>query len=468
MKLFFGPSAQKRSRLGKVFVATALFASVLIASSAAVSQPAASQTTSNIVFTAPTGLIVGRNRTLAIDASNSVADGSNNITCADATGVDATKMTVTRGTGANACTFTVDPVDSLAPASQGDATFSVLFTSSGGDTETGTFTVNIGPDSNIQAVNIPGTLFLTVRNIRMNFSRFATDGDYEIFCTSLTANTGTISNRAADSCVFDFRQSFGIGQFNVSFRSAGGSTTTTSIRVAPSSGTSLRSSSFPAQNVVVGSTTELQASNHISLSRGGTHFCFEPTNIDSKITVILRGCRYIITGVTVGTASFTVNFRVTDGAVRSAAVAVNVESIAPLSSANCSNGTFVNTTANPRVSGANNDLVDDCEALVAIHENWRGASANSDLPSGHFMRTWGTGSASELLIQNWSGVTVSGGRVTALNLSGLGGDGDGVSGSIADEIGDLTGLSVLDLSYNSLTGAIPNQIGSLTGLTILD
>ena len=466
--LVFGPSALERSRLGKVFVATALFASVLIASSAAVSQPVASQTTSNIVFTAPTGLIVGRNRTLAIDASNSVADGSNNITCADATGVDATKMTVTRGTGANACTFTVDPVDSLAPASQGDATFSVLFTSSGGDTETGTFTVNIGPDSNIQAVNIPGTLFLTVRNIRMNFSRFATDGDYEIFCTSLTANTGTISNRAADSCVFDFRQSFGIGQFNVSFRSAGGSTTTTSIRVAPSSGTSLRSSSFPAQNLVVGSTTELQASNHISLSRGGTHFCFEPTNIDSKITVILRGCRYIITGVTAGTASFNVNFRVTDGQVRSATVTVNVASIAPLSSADCSNGAFVNTTANPRVSGANNDLVDDCEALVAIHENWRGASANNDLPSGHFMRTWGAGSASERLLGNWSGVTVSGGRVTALNLSGLGGDGDGVSGSIADEIGDLTGLSVLDLSYNSLTGAIPTQIGSLTGLTILD
>ena len=472
--LDFGPSALKKSRLGKVFLATALFASVLIASSAAVSQPVASQTTSDIVFTAPTGLIVGRNRTLAIDASNSVADGSNTITCADPTGVDATKMTVTRGTGANACTFTVDPVDSLAPASQGDATFSVLFTSSGGDTETGTFTVNIGPDSNIRTVNIPNPLRFNsnVREHKLNFSRFATDGDYEIFCTSVTATLGTISNRAADSCIFDYRLSFAFGtsRFNVSFRSAGGSTTTTSFRFNITTATFLNSFNFPAQNVVVGSTTDLEAGNHISITAfyANNYFCFDPTNIDSKITVILRGCRYIITGVTAGTASFTVNFRVTDGAVRSAAVAVNVESIAPLSSADCSNGAFVNTTANPRVSGANNDLVEDCQALVAIHENWRGASANNDLPSGHFMRTWGTGSASERMIQNWSGVTVSGGRVTALNLSGLGGDGDGLSGSIADEIGSLTGLSVLDLSYNSLTGAIPTQIGSLTGLTILD
>ena len=473
--LDFGPSAQKKSKLVKVFLATALFASVLIASSAAVSQPAASQTTSDIVFTAPTGLIVGRNRTLAIDASNSVADGSNTITCADATGVDATKMAVTRGTGANACTFTVDPVDSLAPASQGDATFSVLFTSSGGDTETGTFTVNIGPDSNIRTVNIPSRLWISsrTRDQKMNFSRFATDGDYEIFCTSLTATMGTISNRAADSCVFDYRQSFGFGtsRFNVSFRSAGGSTTTTSFAFQITSvATYLNSFSFPAQNVVVGSTTELEAGNHINITAfyANTHFCFDPTNIDSKITVILRGCRYIITGVTAGTASFNVNFRVTDGSVRSRAVTVNVASIAPLSSANCSNGTFVNTTANPRVSGANNDLVEDCQALVALHENWRNTAANNDLPSSHFMKTWGTGSASERLIQNWSGVTVSSGRVTALNLSGLGGDGDGVSGSIADEIGDLTGLSVLDLSYNSLTGSIPTQIGSLTGLTILD
>ena len=75
------------------------------------------QPPSNIVFTAPTGLKVGRNRTLEINASDHAADGTYAITCGDATGVDNTKLTaVTR----NGCVFTVDPIDTLAAGSQGD------------------------------------------------------------------------------------------------------------------------------------------------------------------------------------------------------------------------------------------------------------------------------------------------------------------------------------------------------------
>ena len=678
MKPFLSPLPLEKSKLVKVFVATALFASVLIASSAAVSQPAASQTTSDIVFTAPTGLIVGRNHTLAINASNSVADGSNTITCADATGVDATKMTVTRGTGANACTFTVDPVNNLAPASQGDATFSVLFTSSGGDTETGTFTVNIGPDSNIRTVNIPNPLRFNsnVREHKVNFSRFATDGDYEIFCTSVTATLGTISNRAADSCIFDYRLSFAFGtsRFNVSFRSAGGSTTTTSFRFNITTATFLNSFSFPAQNVVVGSTTDLEAGNHISITSfyANNYFCFDPTNIDSKITVILRGCRYIITGVTAGTASFNVNFRVTDGAVRSAAVTVNVRlpsnivfnaptglevgrnrtlaidasehatdssytitcgdatgvdntkltsvtqvtppggcvftvdpidslaagsqgdttfsvpftssggdtetgtftvNIGPdsnvvftapsglsvaagrvlvidasdyasdgsytitgcaaatgvdskitvsnagcsygitagstagtasftvpytssggdtengaisvtitrtstespvvaLDAAGCTDGTFVDTTANPRVLGANNDLVEDCQALVAIQNHWAAVAANRKWPSSHNLRQWGVGTTQKIDAP-WPGVTITSKRVTELALQHSHSSGDPINssssihGTLPAELGDLTALTSLLLNDNILIGDIPTDLGNLTNLTDL-
>ena len=285
------------------------------------------RTPSNIVFTDPGTFTIGRNRTLVIDASSTVADGSNTITCGDATGVDTTKMTVTRGTGANACSFTVDPVNNLAASAQGDATFSVLFTSSGGDTETGEFTVNIGPDSNIRADNLPtfaNPLFFTA-NVRVNFSRFASDGDYEIFCTSVTATTGTISNRAADSCVFDYTQGGNNGRFDVSFRSAGGSTTTGRISLARSFGTYLRSANFPTRTIPVGTKTEINAGDFISVYTFNTYFCFEPTNVDSKITVILRGCRYIITaGNTQGAATFTLNFRITSGEVRASTVTVNV------------------------------------------------------------------------------------------------------------------------------------------------
>ena len=272
-----------------------------------------------ILFTDPGALAVPRNRILRIDATDHVEDGANTITCADATGFDSDKMAVTR----RGCVYTVNPVNSLADSLLGETTFSAMFTSSGGSSTTGTFTVDIGPDTNIRTTNIPGTLFFT-NSVKVNLSRFATDGDYEIFCTSVSATAGTISNRAANSCVFDYSPSF-LGRFNVSFRSAGGSTTTASINVAQSLGTYLRSFSFPAQSVAAGRTIEIEASRHISLSTPNTYFCFEPTNVDGKITVVLRGCRYIITaGNRQGAASFNVNFSITSGEVRSAAVAVNV------------------------------------------------------------------------------------------------------------------------------------------------
>ena len=272
-----------------------------------------------ILFTDPGALAVPRNRILRIDATDHVEDGANTITCADATGFDSDKMAVTR----RGCVYTVNPVNSLADSLLGETTFSAMFRSSGGSSTTGTFTVDIGPDTNIRTTNIPGTLFFTA-SVKVNLSRFATDGDYEIFCTSVSATTGTISNRAANSCVFDYSPSF-LGRFNVSFRSAGGSTTTASINVAQSLGTYLRSFSFPAQSVAAGRTIEIEASRHISLSTANTYFCFEPTNVDGKISVVLRGCRYIITaGSRQGAASFNVNFSVTSGEVRSAAVSVNV------------------------------------------------------------------------------------------------------------------------------------------------
>ena len=106
---------------------------------------------SNITFTAPTGLKVGRNRTLVIDALAAISgeNAAYTVTCADATGVDANRMTVTRSSTGTGCVFTVDPVNNLPTGSQGNTTFSVAFTSTGGATASGTFTVNIGPNSTI-------------------------------------------------------------------------------------------------------------------------------------------------------------------------------------------------------------------------------------------------------------------------------------------------------------------------------
>lgn len=64
-------------------------------------------------------------------------------------------------------------------------------------------------------------------------------------------------------------------------------------------------------------------------------------------------------------------------------------------------------------------------------------------------------------IATWRGVTtalVDGQyRVTALNLPGM-----GLEGKIPSEIGNLTAIESLDLSYNNLRGEIPSEIGKLT------
>ena len=87
----------------------------------------------------------------------------------------------------------------------------------------------------------------------------------------------------------------------------------------------------------------------------------------------------------------------------------------------------------------------------------------------------------------WQGVTVTSGRVTDVDLSGLGLAGppapqigaldalerldasaNALTGPIPAELASLAALEVLDLSSNALTGAVPPQLGSLAGLEVLD
>ncbi len=79
---------------------------------------------------------------------------------------------------------------------------------------------------------------------------------------------------------------------------------------------------------------------------------------------------------------------------------------------------------------------------------------------------------SQPLTSSWHGVTVIGGRVTELNLSGQVSNGTlsrgGLSGTLPVEIGNLNQLTRLDLSFSSLSGSIPSGLGDLTNLERLD
>ena len=119
-------------------------------------------------------------------------------------------------------------------------------------------------------------------------------------------------------------------------------------------------------------------------------------------------------------------------------------------------------------------LVADCEALLAARDVLAGSPGELN---------WSTGTA----MADWDGVSLTGGRVSALRLrsEGLAGivppelgalsalkglqlDGNDLSGSIPSELGGLSALEGLDLSGNDLSGSIPSELGGLSALEGLD
>ncbi|CAL5335345.1 unnamed protein product [Camellia sinensis] len=73
------------------------------------------------------------------------------------------------------------------------------------------------------------------------------------------------------------------------------------------------------------------------------------------------------------------------------------------------------------------------------------------------------GKSGDPCVAPWEGVTCNNSRVTALGLSSM-----GLIGKLSGDIGGLTELRSLDLSFNQrLTGSISSQLGDLQKLNIL-
>ena len=65
-------------------------------------------------------------------------------------------------------------------------------------------------------------------------------------------------------------------------------------------------------------------------------------------------------------------------------------------------------------------------------------------------------------LDEWHGVSASGGRVRSLNLSS-----NNLSGSIPSSISNLSGLLILQLQSNSLSGSIPSSLGDVDDLVLV-
>ena len=108
----------------------------------------------------------------------------------------------------------------------------------------------------------------------------------------------------------------------------------------------------------------------------------------------------------------------------------------------CVNGAAVPDAAN------NPGLLSDCAALLAARDTLAGSA----------ILDW----SADTPISGWERLAVSGNpmRVTKLDP-----EHNGMTGTIPAELGSLTALRFLNLTYNYLTGTIPVELGNLTNLT---
>ena len=103
------------------------------------------------------------------------------------------------------------------------------------------------------------------------------------------------------------------------------------------------------------------------------------------------------------------------------------------------------------VEGRSQDLESDKRALIALYNATDGANWNVN-----------HGWLSDDPLETWFGVIVSAGRVRQLVLNG-----NGLTGSIPAELGNLAHLASVTLSDNQLTGPIPAELGDLANLSRL-
>ena len=266
---------------------------------------------SNIVFNEPTDIIVAKNFTKVIDAASYVEDGSYTFTCDEATGIDTTKLTTVSNSG-DSCSFTIDPVDTY----EGTASFTIPYTSSGGDTHDGKISITVGPDSDISSISSSGlTLRRATNNIMIDASHYASDGIYSISCTDGSAITSTVLIQSRSGCIFSIRSNSAIGStssISVDYSSSGGDTHTGTISFGASSATSDLSltGTPPSYSVASGRGITINPSSYARVGTTGYQiYCGDATSIDNKITVERDSCDYTVTGGdTQGAAAFTVPY----------------------------------------------------------------------------------------------------------------------------------------------------------------
>ena len=285
---------------------------------------------SDITFNAPTGLQVGTNRVRVIDASDYVTEthSSFTITCGDASNIDTVEIrSVTR----EGCVFTVTP-----RAVEGSASFDVLYRSSGGDIETGTIAIEVGPasavlfdDPNLFLANSPVTSTVDASTYVMENSA------YTVTCGAVTRfDTREISGVAAaasppGNCNYTITLTgtTGAGWFDIPYTSSGGHSVVGRVSVTVTTSNIRFTAPSVTPAVATSGSVVIDAAAYVVENRPFTITCADATSVSSSISSIMRnGCRYTVNAGSSAdaSASFTVPYSSSAGTSANGTIPVNI------------------------------------------------------------------------------------------------------------------------------------------------
>ena len=297
---------------------------------------------SDITFNAPTGLKVGTNRTQTIDASAYVTEANSayTITCGDATSIDTVELqSVSQVTPPGGCVFTVTP-----KAVQGAASFVVPYTSSGGDTENGTISIEVGPPSAIVFTAPDPTLRVAINLTRtIDALDYVSDGSYAITCGDATGIDSTkLTSVARDSsgsgCGYTITpistltmSQQGDATFTVPYRSAGGHVLNQMFTITVGPASTITYTPPPTTGagrlqVAANRQLTIDASSYVSeASSDYAISCGEAADIPTGISRIARtGCSFVVTPAAAGSATFTVPYVSQGGATENGSITIDI------------------------------------------------------------------------------------------------------------------------------------------------
>ena len=289
---------------------------------------------SNIVYNAPTDLYVALNRTLTIDAAAYVSDGGYTVSCGDATGFNTAELaSVTRGSGANSCMFTVTPSQfqpggTTLPASR---SFTVPYSSSGGDTHDGVINVMVNPSSTI-AFTAPATnpSVAVGGSLTLDLGAYVSDGNYTVSCGAVTVSSAVLSLSSQNGCsvVLAAGSNTGPAAISVPYTSTGGATSSRTLLVDVIAASSI---TFDAPTGLVVGTNRVRvidASEYVTETDDSyTISCGNAQSIDTvEIQSVTReGCIFTVTPKNVqGTASFVVPYTSSGGDTENGTISIEV------------------------------------------------------------------------------------------------------------------------------------------------